>query len=152
LPGSKKRDKVVEVSITKLVLDESLQNPVVVLREIDGNRVIPIWIGHSEASAIAFALENIQPERPFTHDLLKSVLEGMEGEVKKVVINDLKNNTFFARIVIESDSKLISIDARPSDSIALALRVQAPIFVAEEVLEQGEVVDDEEDKGEEEGP
>ena len=84
MPGPKKRDKVVEVSITKLVLDESLQNPVVVLREIDGNRVIPIWIGHSEASAIAFALENIQPERPFTHDLLKSVLEGMEGEVKKV--------------------------------------------------------------------
>ncbi len=138
-----RRTKIVEVSVSKLVLDESLHNPVVVLREIRGKRVIPIWIGHAEASAIAFALENIKPERPFTHDLLKSVIEGMEGKVKKIVINDLDNNTFFARIIIEMDSKLISIDARPSDSIALALRVNAPIFVADEVMEQGEVVDDE---------
>ena len=140
MPGvRRRRDKLIEVSVSKLVLDESLQNPVVILREVHGKRVIPIWIGHAEASAIAFALENIQPERPFTHDLLKSVIMGLDGNVVKIVINELKNNTFFARIIIAADSKLISIDARPSDSIALALRVNAPIFVSEDVMAQGQM-------------
>jgi hypothetical protein len=140
--GRKRREDVVQVDVSKLVLDESFQNPVVVLKEIEGTRIVPIWIGHAEASAIAFALEKIQPERPFTHDLLKAVIQGMDGEVKKIVINKLENNTFFARIIIEMDSKLISIDARPSDSIALALRVQVPIFVSEDVMDEGGSVDE----------
>jgi bifunctional DNase/RNase len=150
LPARKGGNRTVAVRVSNLVLDESYQNPIVVLKEIEGKRAIPIWIGHAVASGIALALENIQPERPFTHDLLKSVLEGMGAEVKKIVINDLQNNTFFARIVIETDSKLLSIDARPSDSIALALRVKAPIFVAEEVLDQGEIIEDEKEEEEQE--
>lgn len=129
-----------------MVYDEASKAPVVVLREVDGDRLLPIWIGHPEANAIALALENIQLERPMTHDLLKSIIEGLGGKVTKVVVNALKANTYHARIVIETSEGIYSFDARPSDSIALALRVGAPIYVAEEVLARSEFREEEEEE------
>ncbi len=128
--------EVVEVEVLRVVFDESLEAPVVLLKEVGGDRVLPIWIGHPEASAIIFALEEVEVERPLTHDLLKTVIDALDAKVEKIVVNQLRDNTFYARIILRRDSTIYSIDARPSDSIALALRVKAPIFVAEEVMER----------------
>ena len=136
MPDKGQANRIVEVKVSKLVLDETLGTPVVVLKEVDGERLVPIWIGPAEAHAITLALERVKPERPLTHDLLKAVLDGLGAEVLKIVINELKNNTFFARIVIRCDSQLLSVDARPSDSIALALRTGSPIYVAEDVIDR----------------
>lgn len=126
--------EVVRVEVLRVVFDESLEAPVVILKEVDGDRILPIWIGHPEATAIVYALEEIDIERPLTHDLLKTVIETFGGKVEKIVVNKLVSNTFYARIIVRKDSTLFSIDARPSDSIALALRTGAPIYVAEEVM------------------
>jgi len=131
-----KEENVVKVEVAKLVFDESVQTPVVILKEVEGSRLLPIWIGHSEASAIAFALEGIHAERPLTHDLIKRILDGLDVEVIKIVINKIVNNTFYARIILKRNSTILSIDARPSDSIAVALRTNAPIYVSESVLQQ----------------
>ncbi|MCD6382031.1 MAG: bifunctional nuclease family protein [Candidatus Hydrothermae bacterium] len=128
--------EVVRVEVLRVVFDESLEAPVVILKEVDGDRILPIWIGHPEATAIVYALEEIDIERPLTHDLLKTVIETFGGKVEKIVVNKLVSNTFYARIIVRKDSTLFSIDARPSDSIALALRTGAPIYVAEEVMER----------------
>jgi hypothetical protein len=127
---------VIEVQVARLVFDETIKTPVVILKEVGGDRILPIWIGQFEASAIAFALEGVEVERPLTHDLIKLILDGIGASVEKIVINDLRNNTFYARIILKVNHSLISIDARPSDSIALALRTKAPIFVAEDILTQ----------------
>ena len=133
--------KIVEVEVSRLIFDETAKTPVIILREKGGKRLLPIWIGQFEANAIAFALEGVKAERPLTHDLITHILEGVGAKVEKIVINELKNNTFYARIVLRMDNSILSIDARPSDSIALALRVNAPIFVAESVLMESGTTD-----------
>jgi len=120
--------------ISELVIDSSTNHPIVILKEVDGKRTLPIWIGILEANAIATALEGIKLLRPMTHDLLKNIMELLDVKVDKIEINDLKDNTYYARIHINYKGKEVSIDSRPSDAIALSLRVTAPIYVAEEVL------------------
>lgn len=123
--------------VSGLAIDTSSQIPVVILEEAkdEGNRVLPIWIGHAEAAAIAMKLAGLNPKRPLTHDLMKLIIDGLDGKVSKVVINDLREQTFFAQIYVERENSLLTIDARPSDSIALALRCEVPIYVAKHVLE-----------------
>jgi len=101
---------------------------------------LPIWIGDNEAMAIAMCLEGVKPVRPLTHDLMKILLDALESKVTKIVINDLKNETYYARIYLEIDGKMISVDARPSDSIALALRSNATIFVEDSIMERNGIV------------
>jgi bifunctional DNase/RNase len=126
---------MLEVRVRALALDEKSNMPVVLLKEKEGDRVLPIWIGPAEASAIAMELEGITAQRPMTHDLMKSLIDGLEARVLKVCINALKKNTFFARIFLQREGSILSVDARPSDSIALALRADAPIFVADDIIE-----------------
>jgi uncharacterized protein len=127
---------VVEMKVWRLALDGRTDTPVVVLQEVAGKRVLPIWIGRSEARAIAMELAGQKFQRPLTHDLMKTVIEGLDGEIRKIAITELKENTFFARVFIQKGGDLIVIDARPSDSIALALRAKAPVFVSEELLKE----------------
>lgn len=128
--------EIVPVEVSRLVYDESIQTPVVILKENNGKRILPIWIGHAEASAIAYAMEDVQVERPLTHDLITRILMGVGAKVEKIVINQLKDNTFYARIILDLDSGVVTIDARPSDSIAIALRANAPIFVSRDVMDE----------------
>jgi bifunctional DNase/RNase len=127
---------VVEMKVWKLALDDRTDTPVVILQELSGSRILPIWIGRGEARAIAMELASQKFQRPLTHDLLKTVIEGLGAKIRKVCIEDLKNNTFYAKIFIEKDDEIVGIDARPSDSIALALRAKSPIFLAEELLRE----------------
>ena len=115
-----------QVKVASLGLDKATNTPVVILQETDGERVLPIWIGPGEASAIAMELAGKKFQRPLTHDLLKTVIEGLHGRVAKVLITELKDSTFFAKVMINRDqSDVLGVDARPSDSIALALRAEA---------------------------
>ncbi|MBM3287316.1 MAG: bifunctional nuclease family protein [Candidatus Eisenbacteria bacterium] len=126
---------MVEVEVLSLAIDEKNQYPVVILQTLDGSRRLPIWIGPPEASAIAMEVAGKKFQRPLTHDLLLSVLKGLQAKVRRVEICDLKQNTFFAKITIEGQQgQVLSIDARPSDSIALALKAKAKIYAAEELL------------------
>lgn len=125
---------MIEVKVFGVLIDNYTNSPVMLLKELDGNKTLPIYIGPAEASAIAYALENVKFVRPMTIDLLRLIIEGLEAKVKRVVINALKSDTFYAQLIIENDGKIIAIDARPSDSVGLAVKVNAPIFVAEEVM------------------
>jgi hypothetical protein len=125
---------MVEVEVLSLAIDEKNQYPVVILQTLDGTRRLPIWIGPPEASAIAMEVAGKKFQRPLTHDLIVSILKGLQARIRRVEICDLKQNTFYARITIEAAGQLLSIDARPSDSIALALKTKAKIFAAEELL------------------
>ncbi len=127
--------------ISGLTVDPLTNSPIVILKEIDGERTLPIWIGLLEATAIASELEGIKFSRPMTHDLLKSVMDMIDVEVNKVEVCDLKNNTYYALIHMTHRGKEISIDARPSDALALSLRVNAPIFVAEDVISKSKQID-----------
>lgn len=127
---------MVEMKVWKLALDDRTDTPVVILQELSGSRILPIWIGRGEARAIAMELASQKFQRPLTHDLLKTAIEGLGAKIRKVCIEDLKNNTFYAKIFIEKDDEIVGIDARPSDSIALALRAKSPIFIAEELLRE----------------
>ncbi len=129
------------MAISGLTVDPLTNSPIVILKEIDGERTLPIWIGLLEATAIASELEGIKFSRPMTHDLLKNIMAQMEIHVKKVEVCDLKNNTYFALIHLNHMGKEISIDARPSDALALSLRVQAPIFVEDEVIKKSSQID-----------
>jgi len=125
---------LIKAKISGLALDITTNSPVVVLKPEDSksedeDRVLPIWIGHFEAMAIAMSLSNVTQQRPMTHDLIRLVLEGFGSHVEKVAITELKEQTFYAVIYVERDGKLIQIDSRPSDSIAVALRCDAPIYV-----------------------
>ncbi len=122
--------------MAQLGLDRTTNSPVVILREKDGARVLPIWIGPAEASAIAMELQGIKPPRPMTHDLLKTVITGLGASVRRILISTLKDKTYFAELLLARDDHLFQLDARPSDSIALALRVNAPIFTEADLLEQ----------------
>ncbi len=124
----------VEMKIRGLTMDPVTQMPIVVLKDVNGNTVLPIWVGIFEANAIALEIEKVSTPRPMTHDLLKTVLLGLEAAVKKVVVSDLKDDTFYALIWLEHAGEMISIDSRPSDALALALRLDCPIYVEDTVL------------------
>jgi hypothetical protein len=127
---------MIEVTIDSIRVSLMSQNRIVVLREEEGDRFLPIWIGPFEADAITIQLQGMEVQRPLTHDLLKTVIEQLGGEVIHIVINGLERNTYFARIVLEVAGDTVEIDSRPSDAIALAVRVSAPLYVAEDVMEQ----------------
>lgn len=124
-----------EVTVASLGLDKASNTPVVILKEREGDRVLPIWIGPGEASAIAMKLAGIQFSRPLTHDLLNTVVRGLGSELVRVLITKVVENTYYASLIFRREAELVSIDSRPSDSIALALRAEAPIFADESLLE-----------------
>jgi len=136
---------LVEVRVQSLALDRSNNTPVVILQERDGNRVLPIWIGPSEASAIAMQLADMEFSRPLTHDLLCSVLRGLGGTLQKVIITKVEQSTYYAELIVHKNGEVFSLDARPSDSIAVALRVEARIFAQDDLLEEAtiEIAEDE---------
>jgi hypothetical protein len=129
----------VEMKIRGLMMDPVTNMPIVVLKDVGSDQVLPIWVGIYEANAIALEIEKVTTPRPMTHDLIKNVLTGLEANVQKIVVNELRDDTFFAIIWIERGGELISIDSRPSDALALALRVDCPIFVEEQVLRSSKV-------------
>ena len=124
----------VEMKIRGLMMDPVTNMPIVILKDVSGNSVLPIWVGIYEANAIALEIEKVATARPMTHDLIKSLLLGLNTGVRKVVVNELKEETFYALIWLERDGELISVDSRPSDALALALRLDCPIYVEETVL------------------
>ena len=138
--SSRRRDLrvLVEVRVQSLWLDGSTNTPVVILRELAGERVLPIWIGPGEASAIATELAAMEFARPLTHDLLCAVMKGLGGTLEKVVISRVEESTYYAELLVHRNGEMISLDARPSDSIAIALRADASIFAHEELLEVAE--------------
>jgi uncharacterized protein len=130
-----------EMRVAGITVDPFTNTPIVILKDLEEKDVLPIWIGLLEASSIATALENVQTPRPMTHDLMKSMLDLLEVKVVKIEVNDLRDNTYFAVIHMEVDKKRMVIDSRPSDAIALALRVGASIFVEENVIKKSAKVD-----------
>jgi uncharacterized protein len=124
----------VEMKIRGLMMDPVTNMPIVVLKDINGNSILPIWVGIYEANAIALEIEKVSTPRPMTHDLIKLLLLGMNTGIRKVVVNELKDDTFYAVIWLEKEGDLISVDSRPSDALALALRLDCPIFVDDSVL------------------
>jgi hypothetical protein len=129
----------VEMKIRTLMMDPATNSPIVVLKDAQGSAILPIWVGVYEANAIALEIEKVQTPRPMTHDLLKNLLLGLNVSVQRVVVSDLRDDTFYALIWIEREGQLMSIDSRPSDALALALRVDCPIFVDEQVLKSSKV-------------
>jgi bifunctional DNase/RNase len=132
--------ELVAMSIKGLMLDPVSNSPIVVLKDEDEKFFLPIWVGIFEANAIALQLENVTTPRPMTHDLLRNMISELDARVTRVVINDLRDSTFFAQIRVITGGRTMEIDARPSDAIALALRTEAPIFVAQSVLEQAQTI------------
>ena len=130
------------MSIRGLRVDPITNMPIIVLRERDGERVLPIWVGVFEANAIALQIESVQTPRPMTHDLLKSVIDELGGRLERIVVSELKDNTFYAKLRLRSPKGTLSVDARPSDAIALALRSGARIFVEEAVIQGARTLDD----------
>jgi uncharacterized protein len=129
----------VEMKIRGLMMDPVTNMPIVILKDIAGAAVLPIWVGIYEANAIALEIEKVSTPRPMTHDLIKNLLSGLETHVHRVVVSDLRDDTFYAIIWLERDGQTISIDSRPSDALALALRVDCPIFVEDEVLKNSKI-------------
>ena len=143
---------LVAMSIKGLMLDPVSNSPIVVLKDDDEKFFLPIWVGIFEANAIALQLENITTPRPMTHDLLRNMIAELDARVARIVINDLRDSTFFAQIRLlvaqeSGDDKMLEIDARPSDAIALALRTEAPIYVAQSVLDQAQTISPDADEG-----
>lgn len=135
---------MIEVTIDSVRVSLMSNDRMVVLKDSDGDRYLPIWIGPFEADAITIQLQGVQVARPLTHDLLKSFVQEMGVTISHIVVNDLRNNTFYANIVADADGKEVLIDSRPSDAIALAVRLNAPIFVDEQVMDQASVVPEQE--------
>lgn len=131
---------MIEVKIDSIRVSLMSQHRVVVLKDADSDRYLPIWIGPFEADAITLQLQGVQVARPLTHDLLKSLIDEMGATVSHIIVTELKNDTFFANIIMDLDGKSIEIDSRPSDAIALAVRVSAPLFVSESVMEEASIV------------
>jgi uncharacterized protein len=131
----------IEMVIKGLMIDPITNMPIVILRDAEGQRVLPIWVGAFEANAIALQIENVETPRPMTHDLLRNVIRDLKATVQKIVVSDLKENTFYALIHLTVNGDSLAIDARPSDAIALALRTSAPIFVEEHVIDHAKTVD-----------
>jgi bifunctional DNase/RNase len=128
-----------EMVIRALMLDPVSNSPIVILKDAAGDTVLPIWVGAFEAQAIALELEKVSTPRPMTHDLIKNVLVGLETQVHKVVVTELREDTFYAVIWLEREGEVVSIDSRPSDALALALRVDCPIFVDDVVLKNSKL-------------
>ena len=129
----------VEMKIRGLMMDPVTNMPIVILKDLDGKSVLPIWVGVYEANAIALEIEKVATPRPMTHDLIKNVFLGLTTGVRKVVVSDLKDDTFYAVIWVEHNGDLITIDARPSDALAVALRLDCPIYVEDDVLKSSKV-------------
>src|ERR1700740_1496083 len=129
----------VEMKIRGLMMDPVTNMPIVVLKDVQGQAILPIWVGIYEANAIALEIEKVQTPRPMTHDLLKNVFLGLDVRVQKIVVNVWKNKRFYAVIGLEREGQMMPIDSRPSDALALALRMDCPIFVDEEVLKSSKV-------------
>lgn len=132
---------MLEMQVKGLTLDPLTNMPIVILKDLEGERALPIWVGIFEANAIALEMESVPTPRPMTHDLIKNILEGMQTTVTRIVVNDLKDNTFYAVIFLSLNGNEVPVDSRPSDAIALALRVSAPIFVAKKVLDEARSID-----------
>jgi uncharacterized protein len=132
---------LIEMEISALAIDPTMNMPFVILKNSDGTQMLPIWIGILEASAIATKLEKVELTRPMTHDLIKNMLEGLEATIEKIIISDLAENTYYARIFLKSGERELEFDARPSDSMALALRTGAKIFVDQSVIEKSRKMD-----------
>ncbi|WP_129631995.1 bifunctional nuclease family protein [Candidatus Oscillochloris fontis] len=137
---------MIRVVVDSIRVSLLTQNRVVVLRETDSTRYLPIWIGPFEAEAIAMAIQGHEPVRPLTHDLLKSLIGDLGGQISHIFVNDIRDSTFYARIVIEQDGRTIEVDARPSDAVALAVRTEAPIYVESHVIEQAGIYFDEDEQ------
>jgi len=134
-------DMQIEMTIKGLMVDPITNMPIIILRDKDGQRVLPIWVGVFEANAIALQMENVTTPRPMTHDLLKNVIVDLKADIQKIVVSDLRENTFYALIYLMVNGEPVAVDARPSDAIALALRAQVPIFVEDRVIDHAKTVD-----------
>ena len=132
---------LIEMRVTGLTIDPFTSMPIIILKDLEEKNAIPIWIGLIEATAIATELEKIELSRPMTHDLLRNILDVLDAKVKRIEVNDLRDNTFFANIFLVVNGKELVIDSRPSDAIALALRTEAPIFVHQKVVEKSKQID-----------
>jgi bifunctional DNase/RNase len=130
---------MIEVVVSRLGLDSSTQSYVVILQEKDGQRLLPIWIGQPEAESIVMQMHNVKRPRPLTHDLCKSLIVGLGGELRRVNISRVEKNTYYAELHIARNGDVVQVDARPSDSIAIALRLSAPIFASETLLSDVQV-------------
>ena len=131
----------IEMTIKGLMIDPITNMPIIILRDKDGQKVLPIWVGVFEANAIALQIENVATPRPMTHDLLRNVIQDLQARIVKIVVSDLKENTFFALIYLQRNGESVVVDARPSDAIALALRAHAPIFVEDAVIDGARSLD-----------
>ena len=140
----------IEMTIKGLMVDPITNMPIVILRDAEGEHVLPIWVGIFEANAIALQIENVATPRPMTHDLLRNVISDLNGAVEKIVVCDLKENTFYALIYVRTRDDVVAVDARPSDAIALALRVSAPIYVEDAVVRNAKNLDFAPDKADSE--
>jgi hypothetical protein len=136
----------IEMKIRGLMMDPVTNMPIVILKDIAGNSILPIWVGIYEANAIALEIEKVSTPRPMTHDLIRTLLHGLEASVRKVVVNELKEDTFYARIWLEKNGDVISVDSRPSDALAVALRLDCPIFVEDSVLQSSKMANAGSDK------
>jgi len=136
----------IEMTIRGLLMDPVTQSPIVILKDVAGDTVLPIWVGVYEANAIALEMERVSTPRPMTHDLIKNVLTGLETQVHKVVVTELREDTFYAVIWLERGGEIISVDSRPSDALALALRMDCPIFVDDLVLKSSKLAANMSDK------
>ena len=136
----------IEMTIKGLMVDPITNMPIIILRDKAETRVLPIWVGVFEANAIALQIENVTTPRPMTHDLLRNVIHDLKADIQKIVVSDLKDNTFYALIYIDVNGDTVAVDARPSDAIALALRARAPIFVEESVIDNAKPFDPGTDK------
>jgi len=134
---------MVEMELNKIVINEKRHDQLIVLKEKNGSRILPIVIGLNEASAIKLKISGFIPPRPLTHDLLHATIENLDAKVERIVIDKLEENTFHAKVILKQNGKTKIIDARPSDSIALAVRAHAPIFVEDEVIKQSQIFNDE---------
>jgi bifunctional DNase/RNase len=132
---------LIEMSIKGLMIDPMTNMPIVILRDEDGQRTLPIWVGPVEANAIALQIENVAPPRPMTHDLLRNLLAGLDARLERVIISDLKDGTFYAHLELVRDGEVVFVDARPSDALALSIRTKAPVFVDTSVLDQARTVE-----------
>ena len=132
---------LIEMFIKGLMIDPVMNTPIVILRDADNQRMLPIWVGPVEANAIALQIENVTPQRPMTHDLLRDVVAGLEASLVRVIIADLQESTFFAYLELRRGQETIFVDARPSDALALSVRTKAPVFVEADVLERAKTVD-----------
>lgn len=130
----------IEMKIRGLMVDPSTNAPIVILKDLKGDMVLPIWVGLYEANAIALEVEKATTPRPMTHDLLKNVVNGLNATVQRVVVTELKDDTFYAVLWLEQDGETVTVDCRPSDALALALRADCPIYVNEDVLRVAKVI------------